>query len=58
MSKKPRGRPAIHTDNEYIRAKKEEFDLCRTSGCRNAIAKWATGAASNGYCAACRGEKK
>jgi len=35
-------------------AKYEEFMNCRTPGCHNVIAKWATGAASNGYCAACR----
>jgi hypothetical protein len=55
VKKVKKGRkPEIHSDNEYIRARREEFMLCRTPGCRNAIAMWATGAASNGYCGACR----
>jgi hypothetical protein len=55
--KKPK-KPEIHSNNEYIRIHEEEFVLCRTPGCKNAIAKWATGAASNGYCGACRKTRK
>lgn len=50
--------PAIRSDNEYIRVRKEEHMKCAASGCRNVIAKWATGAASNGYCLACRKQAK
>jgi hypothetical protein len=47
-------KPDIQADNEYIRTQKEEYLLCLTPGCRNAIAMWATGAASNGLCGSCR----
>lgn len=51
---KGKKRPAIQANNAYIRSKRDEYSECRTPGCRNIIANWATGAASNGFCAACR----
>ena len=53
--KPKRAVPAVKADNTYI--KREEHMKCRAQGCRNVIAVWATGPASNGYCTACRGSK-
>lgn len=50
-------KPSIQANNEYVRERREEFALCRTPECRNAIANWARGPASNGYCATCRKTK-
>lgn len=69
MAKKPRRHPKPFTPLDRVprmpkpkrehrkkeqHAQYEEFMTCRTPGCKNVIAKWATGEASNGYCAACR----
>lgn len=50
--KRKERRLAVKADNAYIR--RDEHMMCRTPGCRNVIAVWATGSASNGYCASCR----